>query len=297
VIRSSLLALLLLAAGPAAAQQSWHGPEASPEPDKRAAVGTPGSNLHLQLGRAIALKFASPEFRATLVPGRLPADSHSVPGEQAVRQARDKIAFARRAPADEKVLVIPRAGAAPRVDGVAGDSEWRGALRLALDPRERKASVLLYVYGGQLYLAALAPGDRTPGGFDQFRFWYHLDLSPFMSDERAMIDGRGGAKTLRGARLPRAGVEIRDGLDPKTFGINPDWGVSARLRGVSTITGFRQYEASVDLVESGLRPGTPFPAYFEIEGDSVMDRGRFTARFIEGEIGSAKEPVWLRVAP
>jgi hypothetical protein len=296
VIRSSVLACLFLA--PAAAlAQGWHGPY---QPEKDAAPPAPIPSEHLQLGRAIALKIASPEFMATLKPGRLPADSHAVPGEQAVRQARDRIAFARRAPADAKVLVIPRAGEAPRVDGVAGDSEWRGALRLALEPRERKASVLLYVHGGQLYLAALAPGDRTADGFDQFRFWYHLNLSPFMDDERAMITGRGGARTLRGARLPRGDGrigEIRDGLDPKSFGIHPDWGVSGKLRGVSTVTGFRQYEASVDLADAGLRPGTPFPAYFEIEGDSAMERGRYVARFIEGAIGSAKEPIWLRIAP
>ena len=70
---------------------------------------------------------------------------------------------------------------------------------------------------GPSSFAALAPGDRTPEGFDQFRFWYHLDLSPFMTDERAMLATRGSPKTLRGTRLPRTGGEIRDRLDPSTL--------------------------------------------------------------------------------
>lgn len=251
----------------------------------------------LQLGRAIALKYASPEYAATRPPGRLPSSSHAVPGEQAVRQARDQIAVARKPPADAQVFAIPRAGAAPTVDGVVGDSEWRGALRLALEPAERKASVLLYVHGGQLYLAALAPGDRTPEGFDQFRFWYHIGLSLFMTDERAMISARGEPRTLRGTRLPRAGGEIRDGLDPKTLAADADWGVSGKLRGVSTITGFRQFEASVDLADAGLKPGLAFPAYLEIEGDPVMESGKFKARVNEGQIGSQSRPIWLRIAP
>jgi hypothetical protein len=183
------------------------------------------------------------------------------------------------------------------VDGVVGESEWRGALRIPLAPAERKAAVLLYQHGGQLYLAALAPGDRTPEGFDQFRFWYHLELSPFMTDERAMISGRGDSRTLRGTRLPRAGGEIRDGLDPKGLAADADWGVSGNLRGASSVAGFRQFEAVIDLADAGLRPGLAFPAFVEIEGDPVMEGGKFKARFNEGELGTRSKPLWLRLAP
>ena len=304
MIRSDVPALSfwLLACLPVGglAQQGWHGPTGTADPGTPAPpIAVSGNSDHVQLGKAIAVKFANPEFAAARsVRGRLPPPSFDVPEEQGVRRARDKIAFARRAPADAKVLTIPRAGAAPVLDGAVGEAEWRGALRIALEPAARKASVLLLAHGGQLYLAALAPGDRTAEGFDQFRFWYHIELSPFMENERAMISGRGRALTLRGTRLPRAGEAIRDGLDPRSLAQDADWGVSGRLRSASIVSGFRQYEVAVDLAEAGIGSGAPFPAFLEIEGDPEMDAaGKFKARVIEGRIGSASQPIWLRVAP
>lgn len=170
-------------------------------------------------------------------------------------------------------------------------------MRIALEPAARKALVLLLAHGGQLYLAALAPGDKTAQGFDQFRFWYHLNLSPFFENERAHIGGRGDARMLRATRLPRPGEAIRDGLDPRSLVRDTDWGVTGRLRSASIVAGFRQYEVAVDLTDAGIAPGVPFPAFHEIEGDPVMDAGKFKARVIEGQIGSASQPVWLRVAP
>ena len=77
-----------------------------------------------------------------------------------------------------------------------------------------------------------------------------------------------------------------------------DWGVSGRLRSASIVAGFRKYEVAVDLSEAGIGPGVPFPAFLEIEGDPEMDAaGKFKARVIEGQIGSASRPIWLRVAP
>lgn len=290
----------MLGTGSAYAQATWHGSPEAPAASKSSTVAptvvVSGNSDHVQLGRAIALKYANPEFAAArAVRGRLPPDSHSVPEEQAVRQARDKIAFARRAPADVKLLTIPRAGAAPQLDGMVGEAEWRGALRIALEPAARKASVLLMAHGGQLYVAGLAPSDRTIEGFDQLRFWYHINLSPFFENERVHIDG--GRRTLRATRLPRAGETIRDGLDPRTLVQDTDWGVSGRLRSATVVAGFRQYEVAIDLAESGFGPGIPFPAYFEIEGDPVMEGKNFKARVTEGHAGSASQPIWLRIAP
>lgn len=299
-----LAGLLGCAAGGSLAQGTWHGSGPAPVAPSAAKPPAPitavGNSDHVQLGKAIEVKFANPEFAAARsVRGRLPPPSFDVPEEQGVRRARDKLAFARRAPSGEKVHTIPRGGAAPTLDGTVGEAEWRGALSLALEPAARKASILLFAYGGTLYLAALAPGDRTEDGFDQFRFWYHLELSPFMENERAMFTGRGrgGALTLRGVRLPRDGGQIRDGLDPATLSRETDWGVHAKLRSVSVVSGFRKYEAAVDLAEAGIAPGVPFPAFLEIEGDPEMEAGKFKARVTEGQIGSFAKPIWLRIAP
>lgn len=279
------------------AQTNWHGSPQAPAVAKPPAATVSVGGDHAQLARAILAKFATPEFAATRPQGRIPLNSHSVPGELAVRQARDRIALARRAPADAKVLTIPRAGAAPLLDGTVGEAEWRGALRLVLEPAERKAVVLLFVHGGTLYLGALVPSDKTTGGYDQFRFWYHLGLSPFLEDERAMI-GSAGSRVLRGLRLPRAGEPIRDGVDPRSLAQDSDWGVSERLRAASVVAGFRQFETAIDLAEAGLGHGVTFPAFIDIEGDPIMDAaGKFKARLIEGQIGSRSEPIWMRVAP
>lgn len=292
-----------MAAGAVFAQQAWHGPgePAKPDPQQQAPQKPPvvlGNSPDIQLWKAIAAKLANPEFAAARSQrGRLPPPSFAMPEEQAVRQARDKIAGTRRAPAGTTVLVVPRASAAPRLDGVAAELEWRGALRIALEPARRKASVLLLWHGGHLYLAALAPSDRTDAGFDQLRFWYHLDLSPFFENERAMIGGRGDARTLRGVRLPRAGeTTIRDGMDPKALQRDTDWGVHGRLYAASAVTGFRQFEAAIDLAEAGIAPEVAFPAYIEIEGDPETDAaGKFKARVTEGQIGSQGQPIWLRL--
>jgi hypothetical protein len=303
VIRSSGL-LLALAAGAALAQQAWHGPgepatQAKPAAEKPAAPPVVlGNSPDIQLWKAISAKLTDPEFAAARSQrGRLPPPSFQMPQEQAVREARDRIAKTRQAPAGAAILTIPRAAVAPRLDGAVGEAEWRGALRIALEPAARKASVLLLWHGNDLYLAALAPGDRTDTGFDQFRFWYHLDLSPFFENERAMISGRGDARTLRGVRLPRAGETIRDGMDPKGFQRDTDWGVHGRLRSATAVAGYRQYEAAIDLAEAGIAPEVPFSAYIEIEGDPETDAaGKFKARVTEGQIGSQSQPIWLKLA-
>jgi hypothetical protein len=87
-------------------------------------------------------------------------------------------------------------------------------------------------------------------------------------------------------------------MDPRTLMADADWGVSGKLRSASTVTGFRQFEAAVDLADAGIGPGVTFPAYLDIEGDPILDpAGKFKARFIEGQIGSVTQPIWLRVAP
>ncbi len=293
MVRAGAAFLLLCAALPAGAQ-SWHGPSANPPEKPAPAI----SGDDLALGKAIAQKLANPEFAAARSQrGRLPPNSFAMPEEHLVRLARDRLVRARRAPADARVLDIPRIATAPTVDGLVGGSEWIGALRIALEPAQKKAVVVLAVHGAQLYLGALAPGDTTETGYDQFRFWYHVDLSPFFQNERAMIGGRGEPKTLRGVRLPRAGEVVRDSLDRKALAQDTDWGVHGRLRGASRVSGFRQFEAAIDLAEAGLFAGVAFPAFIEIEGDPDMPGGKFKARVNEGEIGSAARPIWLRFAP
>lgn len=307
-----------MACGPAAAQQPWHGPVTpAPAPDvtdrlhprppaappaaaprrepQRFARDTP----HAWLAQMIAYKFGDPAYSAALAARKGIPSSFHMPEEQWVRKARAEIAQARKAPQGVRVIAIPRARVAPSLDGRIYAEEWQGALRLALEPASGGASVLLLAHGGQLYLAAHATPDRTEEGFDQFRFWFHLELSPYLGNERVFLSGRGGLGRLREVWLPPEREAIQERPQPGTrLKQQTDWNIFERARGASRVDGYRQYEMAVDMAEAGLFAGVPFPAFFEIEGDPVRDAaGRFRSRTILGTAGSKAQPVWLHVLP
>jgi len=68
--------------------------------------------------------------------------------------------------------------------------------------------------------------------------------------------------------------------------------------GASTMITHRQFEAVLDLAESGLHPGVPFAAYVEVETDPRTDAtGRFQNRVLAGTLGSPAAPVWFKLEP
>jgi hypothetical protein len=272
---------------------------APPAPTPAPAAAGPETD-HTRLGRAIVRKFENPEFAAARSKrGVLPPPSHGMAEELPIRALRDRIALARHAPPGAKVLTIPKAPAPPNLDGIVDAPEWRGALVVPLEPAERRAVAFLMTHGGRIYLAGQAPRDTTPTGFDQFRFWYHLDLSPYFVNEKTTLDGRGGARmlVLRWTRVPIAAGVFLDSPPRNSLRDDVDWGVYAGVQGASVVQGFRQYEMSIDLAEAGLPAGVPFPAFIEIEGDPVYEGDRFRARVMEGQAGSQQNPLWLRITP
>ncbi len=300
--RSSVAALLFLAANHAAAQQPWHGPDfppketSRPQPQQlaRAARDTP----HVWLAQQIGLKFYNAEYAAALnTRGRMPSSAHMAE-EQWVRKARDEIVRARKAPPNVRVLTVPRAKFAPSLDGHIDAEEWLGALRIPLDPAAGGAALQLLAYGGQLYLAAHAPADKTEEGFDQFRFWFHINVSPYLTSERVFLAGKGWFAQLREAPKPPDTEPLLESPDPAKLKQRTDWGIFERTRGASRVEGYRQYELAVDMAEAGFFAGVPFPAFFEIEGDPVRDAGgKFKARTILGTAGSQAQPLWLHILP
>lgn len=209
-----------------------------------------------------------------------------VPREEAwIRAARARLAALRRAPSGGDVIEIPRTGTPPVIDGRIEDEEWRGSIRVPLDDEGGDAVALILQAGDELFLAGEAPSDRTDKGFDQFRFYFHLDLTPRFDDERVFLDGNGRALALRGVRVGKD-------ADRRT-----EWGVLSRLRGGAGVFGHRQFELAISAHEAGLDSGAPFPAFLEIEGDPVRDdAGRFKERRIEGRAGDRAAPLWLRLA-
>jgi hypothetical protein len=206
--------------------------------------------------------------------------------EQWTKDARHRLAAARMAPNEQSVLAIPRI-AAPIIDGQISADEWRGALRLPLTPESLGSIGYIASDGHYLYLAGDVPADTTATGYDQFRFWFHLGLSPWLENERAFVDGSGSVNVLRSVRFPWGEYPARS---------RTDWHVYQHARSASRVAGHRRFELALDLKEAGITPGIPFPAWLEIEGDPVLDAaGKFKARTSMGQAGRYEEPLWFRV--
>lgn len=223
--------------------------------------------------------------------GRGPMRWHFPPWrniEQWNKDARSRLAAARTLPPGQSALNIPLLATAPVIDGAIGDEEWRGALQLGLEPESLGSSVRIGRNGRYLYLAADVPADTTSTGFDQFRFWFHLALSPWLENERAFVDGSGSVNVLRTHRFPWGNFPPRS---------RTDWHTHEQAQGASSVAGHRRFELALELEESGLKPGVPFPAWFEIEGDPLRDAaGKFKARTELGQAGRYQQPLWLRIA-
>lgn len=204
------------------------------------------------------------------------------------KAARSRLAAVRVAPDGATVHTVP-VGRVPAIDGVIDEAEWQGALILQLGEGDGQSRVRLFSDGTRLYLSGEAPADTTATGFDQFRFWYHLHLSPAMPYERAFLDGSGGVNVMRSAVFPWEKNTNRE----RTY-----WHTHGKAVGASRADGYRRYELALDLDEAGLHRGVPFPAFFDIEGDPVRDvAGKFKSRTTVGRLGGLQEPVWLRIAP
>ncbi len=240
-----------------------------------------GENESDRLIRYIDLKHADPDFEASEENTFLQPRA-----EPWIKLSRARLAAGRVAPPGASVRVIPQVATAPTIDGRIDPTEWQDALRLPLDPFSRHAQAMLMTHGGKLYIAAEAPRDATAPGFDQMRFYFHLDLSPAFEDERVFVSrGSGDVVAMRSVRTPQM-----------RYGENEE-GVLAAMRGESTLAPHRQFELELDLDEAGLAAGAPFPFFIEVEGDPLKnERGKFKSRLIEGEVGSRRAPVWARIA-
>lgn len=202
-----------------------------------------------------------------------------------IKRARARIAATRTPPPRAVVVDVPNAEDAPEIDGVLGENEWQGARTLDADEAGRRCRVLLMRRGGKLYVGGEAFADRTREGFDQLRFYFHVDLAPALTSERAFVSGSGGVTSLRSVRIPGSPRE-------KT-----EWGVLSDAQGASAVTRHRQFELALDMAEAGLPAGGVVPVFIEIEGDPFRtSEGRFKARLIEGRVGTRERPVWLRLA-
>ena len=254
--------------------------------------------LHFYLAKA-----ANPDYAARKASRGLPEHHHDFPEEAWIKAARAEVARHVQAPAGADVLPIPVVTGPPRVDGRIGEEEWSAGT--LIEPRAGTGGSRLWLLsdGSYLYLACDVPADTTPGGFDQFRFYYHLDLMPELVNERIHVRGGQGADTAGHANAIRqTGIRVNE--EPASPEENwqampiSDWYVLDSAEGAAGMHPHRQYEARFLLEEAGMHPGVPFAARAEVETDETRDgEGKFVKRNYAGEYGSQQQPIWLRIDP
>ena len=207
--------------------------------------------------------------------------------ERWIQAARSRLAAARVAPQGTEVHIIPTSGVSPVIDGRLGADEWQSALRIALEPQARGGAVLLASDGKRLFLAADIPANTSASRYDQLRFLFHLELSPWLEDERAVITSAGKVQTTRTLRLRQASGKP---------GWRTDANIFERARSATTLDGHRSYELELDLAEAGIMPGVPFVVRLEIEGDPALtEKKPSRARPKLAWAGSVSSPLWLRI--
>ena len=216
--------------------------------------------------------------------------------EHLIKQVRSQLAKNTVLPVGNKVIHIPVTNSKLVIDGRLKSPEWVRATKIPIGIKGKHADLLLQSDGKYLYLACDALAEKTESGFDQFRFYYHLNVDDTIVNERIHV-GRGRNGILGGIRQTTVrwpgSPPTSKGERWKKFPIS-DWRIYRNARGLSTFDKHRQYEVKLDLDEIGLHVGVPFAAFSEVETDPVKkDDGNFDHREYLGLLGSQGNPVWF----
>lgn len=256
---------------------------------------TPIVNVR-DIGNLYRQKLANPDYRRWLdLPG-LPKGYQNYPEEYAIKYARAQIAGGLIAPAGEKVEPLPlHSDLAIEINGVIDDSEWTNAKRFALSPATSRTVLYLQADAEWLYIACDVPAETTESGFDQLRFYFHIDIDPAIKNERIHLGPYG--KRLGGIRqttILRPTLQNGDERKTRVYPLS-DWQIFRMATGATRLRQHRQYEAKLHLEESGLHHGVPFPVFVEVETDPLQENGKFKRRQYLGMLGSQQQPVWLMI--
>ena len=240
-----------------------------------------------------AQKIASPEYQSRKNSSSMSRKYDDSLLERKIKSARSVLASQRRNPHQSTPIAIGRQREAPILDGVISPQEWQGATVRVLD-ENLGTTLYLMVVRDWLYIACDAPEELSGDGYDQLRFYIHVDRHGNLQNERIHVGRGGGVTSIRQTQYRWQGVPPSDTERWKRYEIS-DWGIYQYAVGTSSMaTGHRQYEAVIHLGEAGLHEGVPFAAYAEVETDPRRDQdGKFAGRQYLGFWGSDARPHWL----
>ena len=240
-------------------------------------------------------KLNNPAYVAKKSEKGLPKDYQHYPEEKQIKAARSRVAAKMTAPAGVTPVAIPvTEDNKPSIDGYVEPDEWADAVVLLVGGGSIRTRVFLKSNGKKLFIACTVPDDVTEKGYDQFRFYYHLNITPDLANERIHVSGSGRAMVLRATNIRWTGEKAQNNDERwKNYPIS-DWVIYKKHKAKSQVNGFRQYEASLNLEEAGLHIGVPFPARIEVETDPDTDeKGKFKQRKYLGELGTPENPFWF----
>lgn len=268
----------------------------APEPDDPPYQPKAPDNIETDLTTLYRQKLVNADYVAWLNKPGIPLGYQDFLEEHHIKYVRAKIAKNLALPANTKPLKIPVITAAKiTIDGAIQQQEWQQATRIPLQPEETGSVLYLQADNDWFYLAADVPGDTTQSGFDQFRFYIHVDIDPAIRNERIHVD-RGRFETLGGIRQTQVlwqGEPLKNDDERwKKYPIS-DWRIYRMAKGASTLQQHRQFEAKLNLTESGLAIGSPLPVFAEVETDPVYVDGKFKQRRYLGGLGNQDQPVWM----
>ncbi|MBQ0797357.1 hypothetical protein [Zhongshania sp.] len=214
--------------------------------------------------------------------------------ERKIKTARSLLAQQRVPPTNSSPTKIAVSNTPVSLDGIINSEEWHDATAIVLDA-ENQTTLYFKTDGEWLYIACDAPIEKSQGGYDQLRVYFHAGLSPNLVNERIHIGKGAGVTSIRQTTFRWQGDPPKNDNERwKKYAIN-DWGLYNYAYGSSSMSsGHRQYEAAIHLGEAGLHSNVPFTVYAEVETDPLKDeKGKFVERQYLGELGNEQNPVWM----
>ncbi len=276
-----------------ATYEVWEEPRLLPGPPARVDESL---TAHEHFEQAYAAKLRNPEYLVFKSKSGLPKQYQSFSEEFEIKAARARIANSLIAPPGVTPTEIPMLDNPQiAIDGFFSSQEWDDALSVPIGIDGASTRLFLAADAEHLYLACDVPEETTDRGYDQFRFYFHLDITPLLVNERVHVgrtDGPLGG--IRQTKVRWQGAEpTSDNERWKKYGIS-DWQIYRNAHGASAIDGHRRYEAVLPLDEIGLTLGVPFTAWADVETDPAKDEnGRFSHRRYLGQLGAQTAPIWF----
>jgi len=245
-------------------------------------------------------KLANTDYQSWKSSARKSTKLQAFPEEFLIKKLRSQYAARQILPKNEKAITIPLIKESkPHIDGIIKPSEWKQGLILKTKKLADSSSVYMQADNKWLYLAADVPKDTTAKGFDQFRFYFHINLIPEIINERIHVRGgkHNNIQRIGGYRQTNVRWNGKPAINKserwKKYNISDPY-IYQNAKGASSIHTHRQYEVKILLTEAGIHPGSVFAAYAIIETDPLRkENGKFKKRQYLGKLASRKKPQWF----